>query len=115
MRIGKKRLLQIWIVLVLVTIGLPLACLISLRNALSIYGLYGFCIYLGFIAFGLYWFYVRYYQRKKPRYPLAPPEGKADIYFPRTNIPRPIHEEFRRMQKKKRKQAKTEKIIRKRK
>jgi len=25
-----------------------------------------------------------------------PPEGRMDIYFPRTDIPRPIHEDVRR-------------------
>ena len=44
---------------------------------------------------------------------MAPPEGKMDIYFPRTNIPRPIHEDFRRMQEKKRKLDKIKKMRRK--
>jgi hypothetical protein len=68
---------------------------------------------LGYIAFNLYWFYVRYYQKKKPRYPMVPPEGKADIYA-RANIPRPIHEDFRRMREKKRKFAKLDRLKRRR-
>ncbi len=68
---------------------------------------------LGYIAFNLYWFYVRYHQKKKPRYPMVPPEGKADIYA-RANIPRPIHEDFRRMQEKKRKFAKLDSLKRRR-
>jgi len=61
----------------------------------------------------MYWFYVRYYKKKKPRYPIVPPEGKADIYS-RANIPRPIHEDFRRMQEKKKRFAKLDKLKRRR-
>ena len=69
----------------------------------------------GTIAFTLYFFYVRLYQKKEVRYPMAPLEGKTDIYFPRTNIPRPIHADMRRMQEKKRRFAKLKKILRRRK
>lgn len=41
--------------------------------------------------------------KKHPKYPLVPPEGKGDIYFPRSDIPRPIFEDFRKMREKKRK------------
>ena len=34
-------------------------------------------------------------RRWKPGYPLASPDPKGDIYFPRSNIPRPIHRDFR--------------------
>lgn len=68
---------------------------------------------LGYTAFNLYWFYVRYYRKKKPRYPMVPPEGKADIYA-RANIPRPIHEDFRRMREKKRRFAKLDRLRRRR-
>jgi len=69
----------------------------------------------GTIAFTLYFFYVRLYQKKEARYPMVPLEGKTDIYFPRTNIPRPIHADMRRMQEKKRRFAKLKKKIRRRK
>lgn len=69
----------------------------------------------GTMAFTLYFFYVRLYQKKEARYPMAPLEGKTDIYFPRTNIPRPIHADMRRMQEKKRRFAKLKKKIRRRK
>jgi len=56
------------------------------------------------IAFDLYWFYTRYYKRVKPRYPMAPPDAKpVDAYFPRTGIPRPIHEDARRLHEEKQK------------
>jgi len=40
--------------------------------------------------------YKHVYKGKKPKYPLVPPEGQTDIYFPRTDIPRPIYEDVRR-------------------
>ncbi len=44
-------------------------------------------------CFLLYWFV---YKRVEPKYPMVPPEGRMDVYFPRTRIPRPIHEDVRR-------------------
>ena len=46
---------------------------------------------------------------------MVPPEAKADIYFPRTDIPRPIHEDFRRMEEKRRRLAKIKKKMRRKK
>lgn len=66
----------------------------------------------GIIAFTIYFLYVRLFQKKEARYPLVPPEGKVDIYFPRTNIPRPVHADFRKMQEKKQKIAKIKKEMR---
>lgn len=103
----EKRVLQIWIILILVGNAIALAVATLLQN------LWAVMIVLGVIAFDLYWFYVRYYQRKKPRYPLVPPEGKGDIYLPRTNIPRPIHEDARKMREKKRRLEKLKKWTRK--
>jgi len=56
----------------------------------------------GAIALTIYYLYVRLYLKKKARYPIVPPEGKTDIYFPRTDIPRPVYADFRRMKEKKR-------------
>jgi len=67
---------------------------------------------LGTIVFTLYYVYVRLYLKKKARYPVVPPEGRTDIYFPRTDIPRPVHADFRKMQEKKRRFEKIRKIIR---
>jgi hypothetical protein len=46
-----------------------------------------------FYCYGLYrWIYTKV----EPNYPLVPPEGRmTDPYFPRTKIPRPIHEDVR--------------------
>jgi len=38
---------------------------------------------------------VRYNKKVEPKYPMVPPTLEQDVYFPRTNIPRPIHEDVR--------------------
>jgi hypothetical protein len=64
------------------------------------------------LAFTFYYFYIRLYRKKKAMYPVVPPEGKTDIYFPRTDIPRPVHADFRKMQEKKQKLEKIKKKMR---
>jgi hypothetical protein len=44
----------------------------------------------------LYFLYRFVYKKEKPKYPLVPPEGRMDAYFPRTNVPRPIYEDVQR-------------------
>jgi len=105
---GEKRVLRIWFILILVGCGIPLIAAVLVQSIPLV------AVALGIIGFELYWFYVRYYQKKKPRYPLVSPDGKPDIYLPRTDIPRPIYEDFYRMQEKKRKFAKLDKWKRKR-
>jgi len=97
---------RVWltVAVVLIADGLALAIAFLLQSV------WGILIVLGCIAFSLYWLYVRRYEKKQPRYPLVPPEGKGDIYFPRTDIPRPIHEDFRRIQEKKRRLEKVRKM-----
>jgi len=85
--------------------GVPLAAAILIQNVLII------VVALGCMAFDLYWLYIRYYKKRKPRYPMVPPEGKADIYS-RANIPRPIHEDLRRMQEKKKRLARLNRLRR---
>jgi hypothetical protein len=43
-----------------------------------------------------YLVYTATYLKLKRKYPLAQPEGQLDIYFPRSNIPRPIYEDVQR-------------------
>jgi len=85
--------------------------------ALSLHPIWAYMVVAAVVAldFFLYFSYVRYFKKEKVRYPLVPPEGKSDIYFPRTDIPRPIHEDMRRMKEKKRKLARLEKIRRRKK
>jgi hypothetical protein len=99
-----------WFVLILVTIINALLLGISIvwqsfRTA---------AIILGLTVFSLsFWFYSMRQRKRRVQYPLVPPEGKADVYFPRTRIPRPIHEDFRKMEERKRKLKKLRKMTRK--
>jgi len=66
------------------------------------------------VATLVFWFYSMRQRKRRVQYPIVPPEGKPDIYFPRTKIPRPIHEDFRKMDERKRKLKKLRKMTRKR-
>ncbi len=66
---------------------------------------------LSAIIFDIYALPVRFARKKKTRYPLVPPEGKPDWYFPLTNVPRPVIEDFRKIEEKKRRFAKIRKIV----
>ena len=85
------------------------------RVKLQLLLLLGICIYLPFVymsmliqfyagiaawsvCFILYGYFVYHfvYKGSKPKYPMVPPEGRPDIYYPRTNIPRPIYEDIQR-------------------
>jgi len=106
LRKGEKRALRILLLLILFANAIVLASAILIQNLLVI------MICVGVVAFDLYWSYVRYYLRRRSKYPLVPLEGKPDIYLPRTNIPRPIYEDLRKMKEKKRKLEKIEKMTR---
>lgn len=95
--------------LVLVANGLAIASAILLQDILAV------AVVLGILAFDVCLYYFRLHQKKEPQYPLVPPEGKGDIYLPRTDIPRPIHEDFRRMREKKHRFEKIEKLVRRKK
>jgi hypothetical protein len=47
-----------------------------------------------FYIFASYFLYLRFVKKVKPKYPLSPPDLEQDVYFPRTNIPRPIYKDF---------------------
>ena len=87
--------------------GLALAVAVLLQSALL------FLICLTIAVSTAYFLFIRLYQKRRTQYPIVPPEGKMDIYFPRTNIPRPIHEDLRKTQKKRRQLTKIEKLRRK--
>ena len=66
------------------------------RTGLSVYGI---VLRLSFsfpLALYCYFLYGRKREKHWTKYPIVPPEGWTDIYFPRTDIPRPIHEDARR-------------------
>jgi len=96
-------------VLIFISYGLALASAIILQSV------WAAVIVLGSLILGLYWFYTTRRQKKQPRYPMVPPEGKGDIYFPRTDIPRPIDEDFRKAEEKRRRLEKIRKIARRKK
>ncbi len=105
----KKRVVHVGTAFILIANGLAIASAIILREIWFI------VVVLGIIAVDIYLYYFMSQRKKEPRYPLVPPEGKQDAYLPRTNIPRPIHEDVRRMQEKKRWFKKLEKLRRKKK
>jgi len=87
----------------------------ALAIALMLESVWAVAIVLASFALGLYWIFIRFQKKRKPRYPLVPPEGKPDVYLPRTDIPRPIVEDFRRMEEKRKKFEKLKKLSRKKK
>lgn len=108
---GKKRVLQFGIAFIFVANLFGLAS--AIVSAIFLPSIWSYLVVLGVIAFDLYFCYVRLYEKKKARYPMVPPEGRQDIYFPRTDIPRPIHADARKMWEKKKRLAKIEKMRRK--
>jgi hypothetical protein len=76
---------------------------------------WGAAVILGMTVISLlFWYYSMRQRKRRVQYPLVPPEGKPDVYFPRTRIPRPIHEDFRKMDERKRKLKKLKKMTRQR-
>lgn len=100
----EKRTLKIWFVIILLGGSLGLATAIFLQYFWAI------IVVSAVIAFDLYWFYVRYHKKTKPRYPLVPPERAVDAYFPRTDIPRPIYADAIKMREKQKTFAKIKKM-----
>ena len=105
--VAKRKLAIIGIVLVLVADAFALASAVLLQNVWFV------ILVLVITAFGVYAFYLRRVHKRRPRYPLVPPEGRPDMYLPRTDIPRPVVEDFRKIEEKKRKFAKLNKLVRK--
>jgi len=66
---------------------------------------------LAVIVLTIWLFYTRLYEKREVRYPLVPPEGKTDIYFPRTDIPRPVYADFRSIEERKEKLEKVKKKV----
>jgi len=90
--LGKKKI-HVWFV----TAAAVINALVAFAIAIVFRDIWTAIIVMGCISFGLYGYYVMRTHKKQPRYPLVPPEGKADIYLPRTDIPRPIYADLRRM------------------
>lgn len=100
-----------WFALILVTIidALLLGVFIIWRD------FWAAAVMLGVIVTSLvFWYYSLRQRRRRVQYPIVPPEGKPDVYFPRTKIPRPIHEDFRKMDERKRRLKKLRRMMRRR-
>jgi len=51
-------------------------------------------------------------NKRQAALPLVPPEGRTDWYLPTTDIPRPVIEDYRKIEEKKRKFSKLNKMLR---
>lgn len=91
------------------------ALVVAFAIAILSESIWAVAIVLVSFALGFYWVLIKLQKKRKPRYPLVPPEGKPDVYLPRTGIPRPIIEDFRIMEEKRRKFEKLKKLSRKKK
>jgi hypothetical protein len=100
----ERRILDFWMILILLANSFALAALILVGSAFAVIAV------LSVVAVDAYWYYARRVRRRRPRYPLVPPEGRGDAYFPRTSIPRPVVEEFREMDEKRRRLARLRKM-----
>jgi hypothetical protein len=105
----KKPLLDLWLVIILISNFFGLASGIVL-------GSFWLVSAISIVAtVDIYWYYVRRIKGKKLQYPLVPPEGKGDVYLPRSNIPRPVHADFRASEERRRKFAKLNRLLRRKK
>lgn len=91
-----NRKVKFWILFLLGFFLLMPFAFLSLMASTSLYALLYAFAYLGAFLIYTQLLYRHVYKRLNPKYPLAPPEGHVDIYFPRTKIPRPVYEDVRR-------------------
>jgi len=107
---GRRRLYWVLVALVLIMDAIVLVVALPLQPVLA------YVVVMPIFAMEfIYFYYVRHFRKEKLRYPLVPPEGKGDVYFPRTKIPRPIHEDMRRAREQRRKFAELDKLRRRKK
>jgi hypothetical protein len=86
------------------------ATVLSVAGSLLFLNVWTTLVSIAIVIFDVYAFYARFIRKKK-RYPLIPPEGKPDWYLPLTNIPRPVIEDSRKEEEKKRKLARVRKMV----
>lgn len=84
----KRKFLFLFSGMTILVVPLITTVLISKAYLLAI-------VYTGFYLFISYILYLRYIRGVRPKYPLASPVKDQDIYFPRSNIPRPIYQDYR--------------------
>lgn len=104
--VGRKVAQQITTFLVLATSGL--ACI-----ATFLFGsIWAILLVVGFVIFDLALYFRWLSGKRRVQYPIVPPEGRGDMYLPRTDIPRPVVEDFRKIEEKKRKFKKLNRLMR---
>ncbi len=103
--VGRKKAVWVTTLLVVGINGLALTSLLIVRN------LFGAAVIIGIVVFDLTVYY-QVVRKRRLRYPLVPPEGKPDIYFPFTRVPRPVIVEAREAEAKKKKLAKIRGLVR---
>ncbi|UCE95885.1 MAG: hypothetical protein JSV51_09330 [Candidatus Bathyarchaeota archaeon] len=95
-----NRNIKFWLLFLLgVCVFIPfflMSIMFPLQSPVSIYRILFSLSSLGPFIIYCYIAYHSVYKGKKPKYPIVPPEGRPEIYFPRTDIPRPIHEDERK-------------------
>ena len=92
----EKARLVYWSIFLLVAGVFPLCIGIFMKSTWAILVLGSWLILLCYMA------YLRLVKKREPRYPLVPPEGKPDVYTG-LPMPRPIHEDFDEMKRKREK------------
>lgn len=96
-----KRKLKFWLLLMLGTLVFvpSLALSVAFQAVIGTITFQGTLLslsLLGSLVIYCILLYQSVYRRRRPRYPIVPPEGRTDIYFPRSDIPRPIYEDAQR-------------------
>jgi len=81
--------------LILLFLGSLLFVPFIVLSAMFYLFVYVFAFGFGFIVY-CFLLYKHVYKGEKPKYPLVPPKGRTDVYFPRADIPRQIYEDVRR-------------------
>lgn len=105
-----RRVLGMWEILILVDGSAIITLIVSI---FFVWNFWYITVSLFSLAFCFHWYHIKYVKKKKPQYPLVPPKGKADVYLPRTNIPRPVVAESREAEEETRKLGKIKKLQRK--
>jgi hypothetical protein len=103
--VGRKKAVWVTTILVAGINGLALASLLIVRN------IFGAAVIIGAVVFDLTVYY-QIVRKKRIQYPLLPPEGKPDMYFPFTRVPRPVIAEARKAEEKKKKLARIRGMVR---
>lgn len=103
--VGRKKAVWATTILVAGINGLVLASLLIVRNLL------GAALIIGAVVFDLAIYY-QIIRKRRIKYPLVPPEGKSDMYFPFTRVPRPVIAEAREAEEKKKKLGRVRGMVR---